>query len=301
MSVGLLFSGQGAQSVGMGASLNANNETARRLYQTADQVLGWSLSKICFEGPEAELTETRVCQPALYVMGAAITEILGAQGKLGTVSCAFGLSLGELTALQAAGVYDFETGLRLVAERGRLMQDACERSPGSMAVLIGGDRAAADELVAACDLDIANLNCPGQIVISGRKAGITEAVDKASGLGFKMAKELNVAGAYHSRLMQSAADAFAEFIRDTPFVPPKVPVYSNFTGQAVDNPAAIKEALIAQIVSPVRFEACLRHAVADTGCERFYECGPGGVLAGLVKRTDRSWTVESLAEYEDLA
>ena len=175
MGTGLLFSGQGAQFVGMGRTLCQNSELVDDLYTSANSILGWDLKQICFEGPDEALTETRVCQPALYVHGCALFKLLEAKGYIKDVGVVFGLSLGELTALAVAGVYDFETGLRLVAERGRLMQEACDATEGGMASVIGGEASAVQELCNRFDIQIANLNCPGQIVISGEKAKVMDA------------------------------------------------------------------------------------------------------------------------------
>jgi [acyl-carrier-protein] S-malonyltransferase len=299
MATGLLFSGQGAQQVGMGRSLCENSQTATELYDEANQVLGWDLKTICFEGPDEALMETKVCQPALYVQGYAIYTILKETGKLNGLKAACGLSLGELTALAAAGVYDFGTGLQLVAERGRLMQLACDATQGTMAAVIGGG---AEEVQAFCDefdIEIANLNCPGQIVVSGGKAQVLEAVAASKGR-FKLCKPLNVAGAYHSRLMVSARDAFAAFIRDFEFKRPEIAIYTNVTGGLVSEPEAIKACLIKQVVSAVRFEDCLRNMAAENGLSDFYECGPGKVLAGFAKRIDKTLNVSAMSEYTEI-
>lgn len=299
MVTGLLFSGQGAQSVGMGRSLYENSEIARALYDEANAVLGWDLKSICFDGPDAALTETKVCQPALYVQGYALYRIMEARGHLGELKAACGLSLGELTALAAAGVYDFATGLRLVAERGRLMQLACDATKGGMAAVIGGTP---EEVQLFCDefsIEIANLNCPGQIVISGDHAKIMEAVEASKGR-FKLCKPLNVAGAYHSRLMASARDAFADFVAGFEFKTPQIAVYTNVTGGQVSTPESIKEALVSQVVSSVRFEDCLRNMASENGIEQFYECGPGKVLAGFAKRIDKALPVIPMSEFAEI-
>jgi len=283
----------------MGHSLSENSAAARKLFEEANEVLGWDLRKACFEGPADVLTETRVCQPALFVHGLAVCAALREAGKLPETGGAAGLSLGELTALHFAGVFDFATGLEIVAERGRLMQAACEATEGGMASLIGGDLQAAYELAKKHDIDVANLNCPGQTVLSGDQNRVTAAVAEAKAAGFKMAVPLKVAGAYHSRLMQSAADAFAAFLQDKPFAEPHFPVFTNTTGQSVSEPEEIKNALVNQIVSPVRWEDCFRGLIA-LGITDFYECGPGGVLAGLARRIDRDANVSSLSEYADL-
>ncbi|MGJ8651196.1 MAG: ACP S-malonyltransferase [Opitutaceae bacterium] len=299
MATGLLFSGQGAQTVGMGRSLYENSDIAKALYDEANEVLGWDLKGICFDGPDEALTETKVCQPALYVHGYAIFSILKAQGKLNDVKTACGLSLGELTALAAAGVYDFATGLRLVAERGRLMQLACDATKGGMAAVIGGTPEDVQAFCDEFDIEIANLNCPGQIVISGDNEKVLEAVAASKGR-FKLCKPLNVAGAYHSRLMTSARDAFAEFIKDFDFKAPELVVYTNVTGGQISDPQAIKDALVSQVVSSVRFEDNLRNMAADNAVSDFYECGPGKVLAGFAKRIDKSLVITSISEFDEL-
>jgi [acyl-carrier-protein] S-malonyltransferase len=300
MSIGLLFSGQGAQKVGMGQSLYTESATARALYDEADAVLGWKLTEYCFEGPEETLTETRVCQPALYVQGYAIAAILRERGLLGDLRTTLGLSLGELTALAVGGAFDFATGLKIVAERGRLMQEACDATNGAMASLIGGSVEAAEELCAAHDIDVGNRNCPGQIVISGASEKVAAAVEAAkASKTFKMVVPLKVAGAYHSRLMESARVAFAEFLQTVEISSPEVTVFTNTTGETVSESDAIKAALVKQVVSTVRWDDCMNGAIG-LGVTEFYECGPGGVLAGLARRINRDAKVTSLAEYADL-
>jgi [acyl-carrier-protein] S-malonyltransferase len=300
MSIALLFAGQGAQKVGMGRSLHESSATVRQLYAQANEVLGWDLAKVSFEGPDEELTQTRVCQPALFVHGMALLACLREQGRLDEVRYALGLSLGEITALTAAGVFDFATGLRVVAERGRLMQQACEQTTGGMAAIIGEERAAVEQLCIECDIEAANFNAPGQIIVSGEKTKVAATVEAAKARGFKRVMLLNVAGAYHSRLMEPARAAFAAFLGDVIFAAPRFTVFTNTTGGAISDPLAIKEALVRQVVSPVRWEECMRAAVA-TGATGFWELGPGGVLAGLARRTDKSWSVQSYAEWTDLS
>lgn len=299
MAVALIFSGQGAQSVGMGKSLCRGSEAAGQVFEQANEALGWDLRTLCFEGPAETLTETRVCQPALYTHGIAVVAALRERGQLPEIGGAAGLSLGELTALHLAGVFDFATGLKVVAERGRLMQEACEATEGGMASLIGGDLQSAYDLAEKHDVDVANLNCPGQTVLSGDKDRVMAAVGDAKAAGFKMAVPLKVAGAYHSRLMQSAADAFATYLDGVEFHAPIMPVFTNTTGQQVSEPTEIKEALVKQVVSSVRWEDCFR-GLLTLGLTEFYECGPGGVLAGLAKRIDRDAKVISMAELGDL-
>ncbi|MDR2980987.1 MAG: ACP S-malonyltransferase [Puniceicoccales bacterium] len=295
----LLFSGQGAQKVGMGKSLYDNSPIAKEFYDRAENTLGFEFKKICFEGPESVLTETRVCQPALYVQGYVIAEILKSMGKLDGLKAALGLSLGELTAYAFAGVWDFETGLKIVAERGRLMQVACDATKGGMAAVVGGTIEDVRKLCAAYDIDVANMNCPGQIVISGDYNKVNEAAANAKSYGsFKLVKPLVVAGAYHSRLMEPARAAFEKFLAPIEFKAPKLTVFTNTTGKEINDPAAMKAALVKQVVSSVLWEDCLRGAVA-LGCTDFYECGPGAVLAGMMKRTDANAKVTSISEFAE--
>jgi [acyl-carrier-protein] S-malonyltransferase len=197
-------------------------------------------------------------------------------------------------------VFDFATGLRIVAERGRLMQLACEQSSGGMAAIIGEERSKVNELCREFDVEAANFNAPGQIIISGEKGKIAAAVAAAKDRGIKKVMPLNVAGAYHSRLMEPARAAFAAFLEPILFAAPRFTVFSNTTGQAIADPAAIKSALVKQIVSPVLWEDCMR-AVAAAGAREYWELGPGGVLSGLARRTDKSWAVKSFAEFTDLS
>ncbi len=299
-STALLFSGQGAQKVGMGSSLYENSTLARDIYDRADDILGWSLSEASFQGPEELLTETRVCQPALFVMGYALYAILKEDGRLDGLKAVIGLSLGELTALAAAEAFDFETGLRLVAERGRLMQQACAQTKGGMASLIGGTVAEAENLCAEFDIDLANLNCPGQTVVAGPVDRIEAALAAAKERGvFRMVVPLKVAGAYHSRLMEPAREGFADYLAECDVKKPSLPVYSNTHAKVLEDPPAIREALTRQLVSTVRWEDCMRNA-ATLGIDVFYECGPGKVLSGLARRTNKTWKMNSLAEYSDL-
>lgn len=299
MSLALIFAGQGAQKVGMGKSLYDGSAAARALYDQANQVLGWDLAKICFEGPEAELTQTKVCQPALFVHGLAVVAVLKERNQLPAVSYALGLSLGEVTALTLAGVFDFATGLKVVAKRGELMQIACERSVGGMAAIIGEERAKVYELCKEFDIEAANFNAPGQIIVSGDKAKVEALVAVAKEKGLKRIMPLNVAGAYHSRLMEPARAEFAQFLEGVTFNRPSFTVFTNTTGQAVCEPADIRTALVKQVVSSVLWEDCMRSAVA-AGATEFWECGPGGVLAGLARRTDKAWVVKSFSELSEL-
>ncbi len=296
----LLFSGQGAQKVGMGADLADKSPAARALYEQADRILGWSLSEVSFGGPEAKLTETRVCQPALYVHGLALLaawrEIAGQPPRF---DAAAGLSLGEYTAHAAAGTFTFETGLQLVAERGRLMQEACESTTGTMITLLGATPEQAREIAAACDVDLANLNCPGQIVLSGAQDAMAGVEAAAKERGVRRVIPLKVAGAYHSRLMASAARGLEPYLSKAEIVEPRVPVVANFSAESVTSPTQIRLALEAQVCGSVNWEDSIRRLVA-VGISHFVECGPNAVIAGLVKRINPQAHCLSLETYDDL-
>lgn len=284
----------------MGKSLADNSATAARLYARANEVLGWDLAKMCFEGPDELLVPTRVCQPALFVHGYTLYSLLQEQGRLGNLSTVLGLSLGEVTALTVAGVFDFDTGLRVVAERGRLMQVACEATRGGMASIIGEDIAKITDLCHEFDIEVANLNCPGQVVVSGEKTKVDACVTAAKERGMKKVIPLNVAGAYHSRLMEPARAEFAKFLQTIQFNAPKLKVLTNVTGKQVSSPDEIREMLIRQVVSSVRWEECMREA-AVLGATEFWECGPGAVLVGLARRINKEWSSKTFNEFTDLS
>lgn len=206
------------------------------------------------------------------------------------------MSLGEITAYTAAGVFNFATGLRVVAERGRLMQLACEKTVGGMAAIVGEERDRVKDLCAEFGIEAANFNAPGQIIVSGDKAQIDASVAACKERGWKRVIPLNVAGAYHSRLMEPARSAFAEFLNGIPFSAPRFTVYTNTTGQAISDPTALRQALVNQVVSSVLWEDCTRSAAAAKP-DAFWELGPGGVLAGLARRTEKSWVVRSFEEF----
>ena len=293
----LLFSGQGAQKVGMGSDWVAASTTARKMAMAADKVLGFGLTDVMFDGPEEELTKTSRCQPALYLHGlmglALIRERLP---ELVPVAAA-GLSLGEFTAHAAAGSFSFEDGLRLVARRGEFMEAACEATSGAMAALIGGDEAQVRALAAAAGVDVANFNAPGQIVISGTVAGIDAAIAQAKDFGIRRAIKLKVAGAYHSRLMQGAQDQLAAELATVYIQPPTVPVFCNFGASSVSDPADVRGMLEKQVTGSVRWTESIQALVA-AGHRTFLELGPGKVLAGLVAKIDPNTTVHSV---EDIA
>lgn len=286
--------------MGMGENLYQHSELAREFFDQADSILGWKLSKICFEGPEEALTETKVCQPALFVHGYAIYSVLIKRGMLDDATMAMGLSLGEVTACAAAGVFDFQTGLQVVAKRSELMQEACEHSDGSMAAVIGADRETVAAFCEELDVDMANLNCPGQIVISGESGKIAKAVEAGLERGFKRVLPLNVAGAYHSRLMGPARDGFEAFLADIEFKEPNLTLFTNTTGHPVSEPDEIRKALVQQTVSPVLWEDCMVNASA-AGATLFCELGVGSVLRGHVKRTNRDWENIGFGTWDQVA
>ncbi len=298
--IALLFAGQGAQAVGMGRDLAEKFPAADALFREADAILGRPLSTVTFSGPDSELVKTANCQPALFVHGLACLAALRSELPALPVHIAAGLSLGEFTAHAAAGTFTFADGLRLVAERGRLMQEACERTTGAMAALIGGDETLVRQIATEFGVDVANFNSPGQIVISGEDAKIDAALEVVRDRGIRKAAKLNVAGAYHSRLMQSAADALAPKLAATPMQPPAFSVVANVTARPVADPAEIRAALAAQVTGSVRWTETIEFLVDVEKVELFIELGPGGVIAGLVKRTRKDTPVLSITDTASL-
>ncbi|WP_018969988.1 ACP S-malonyltransferase [Rubritalea marina] len=295
----VLFSGQGAQKVGMGKDLVDAYPAAKALYEQADAALGRGLSEVVFEGPDEELTRTGNCQPALYLHGLACLEVLKEKVADLEIVAAAGLSLGEFTAHAAAGTFSFEDGLKVVEQRGAFMEEACNSTEGAMAAMIGGDEATVSALAEESDVDVANFNAPGQIVVSGSVEGVDKAVAGAKPAGIRMAKKLKVAGAYHSRLMQSAQDKLAPVLADTEITMPDVPVYSNFKATAVADLAEIRETLEKQVTGSVRWTESIQGLIAD-GHTTFIELGPGKVLAGLMGRIDKSVTMISVEDVASL-
>ena len=296
----LLFSGQGAQKVGMGADLCANSVSAHALYELADSRLGWPLSDYSFHGPEATLTETRICQPALYTHGLAILAAFEDHARRPLrFEAAAGLSLGEYTAHAAAGTFSFQTGLHLVQERGRLMQEACNATVGTMTTLLGATPELAREIAAACNVDVANLNCPGQVVLSGGVKEMEGVPALAKEKGIRKVIPLKVAGAYHSRLMAAAATGLAPYLTAAQLAAPRVPVVANFTADVTDGADQILRALDAQVCGTVRWTESIQRLIA-MGFTDFVECGPGGVIAGLLKRIDPAATCLSLESHADI-
>lgn len=293
----LLFAGQGAQSVGMGRDLGDQFPAARDLFLQADQILGRKLSEIMLNGPNEELTRTSNCQPALFVHGLACLSILRELAGDFPVAGAAGLSLGELTAHAAAGTFDFASGLKLVQRRGELMDEACAATAGGMAAMIGADENVVRQLAADEDVDVANINAPGQIVISGELAKVEAAVGLAKEYNIRRATLLNVAGAYHSRLMDSAYQQLGAALLEVQMQLPRFPVISNVTGEEVPTLPEIRRALQDQVTSTVRWVDCME-TLLKLGCELFVELGPGGVLAGLLKRIRKDAEIISVSDAE---
>ncbi len=275
-----LFAGQGAQRVGMGKDLAGAFPAARALFERASKILGYDLLRVCAEGPAAELERTDRCQPALLVHALACLEAARAKG-LPEAEAAAGLSLGEYTAHVYAGSLDFDDAVRLVERRGRYMQEACDTTPSGMTAIIGLDRTAVEE---ACrgqgEVGIANLNAPGQIVISGEKTALEKAAARCIELGARRSVPLKVAGGYHSPVMKPAQEKMRKELEGVRISPPRVPVYANVAARPLSDPEEIRAALAAQICGPVLWEETIR----AIGASRYVELGPGGVLAGLVRR-----------------
>jgi [acyl-carrier-protein] S-malonyltransferase len=299
--IALLFAGQGAQAIGMGRDLAAEYPVAANLFRRADEILGFPLSRIAFEGPVDELTKTSICQPALYVHGLAGLAALQERIPGFSFGATAGLSLGEFTAHAAAGTFDFETGLRLVAKRSQAMQEACEKTEGTMAAVIGGEENRIRELAAAAGVDVANLNSPGQIVLSGEASKIAVAVSLAKEYGARKAVELQVAGAFHSRLMESAYLKLKEALKATPFNTPTVPVVCNVDATSVNDPASIRRTLADQVTGSVRWTESIGYLIDHLHCGQFVEIGPGGVLAGLVSRIRKGTPVIPISDSATLA
>ena len=286
----------------MGRDLCEQHPAARALFEEADEIAGYALSEICFEGPAERLNQTAVTQPAVYLHSAAAHRLLTAEGV--TAVCAAGHSLGEYSALHAAGVVDFRQGLELVLERGRLMQDAGEREAGTMAAVIGLDDDEVSILCAQVDggesVVAANFNAPGQVVISGEAVAVEELTEKARAAGAKRVLELPVSGAFHSRLMAPAAAEMASLLNAADLRAPQIPIVTNVSAQPVSDVAELKKHLIAQITSPVRWTDSIR-SICQAGIERAVEVGPGSVLKGLVRRIAPELSVATAATVDDIA
>lgn len=281
----LLFAGQGAQAVGMGRDFAAAMPAARKLFDRANEVLGYDLATVCFQGPEGELTKTEHAQPGIYLVSWVAFELLRERVPGLEFQATAGLSLGEFTALAAAGALSFEDGLKVVRQRGRFMQEACDATQGGMAAVIGLDEAALQPVCDETGVQLANLNCPGQIVISGATDKIAAACELAKARGAKKALPLTVAGAYHSPLMAGAQPKLEAALAGISIQSATVPVISNVTAAPHGEPAQIRATLVRQVTASVRWEASMRALLAQ-GFTRFIELGPGAALSGFLKRID---------------
>ncbi len=293
----LLFAGQGAQVVGMGKDLAEKFPTAKAWFDRANTALGYDLAGICFNGPEAELTKTENAQPGIFLVSWVAFQLLKEQAPNLKFEATAGLSLGEFTALTAAGVMSFEDGLRVVRQRGKFMQEACEVTKGGMAAIIGLDEALTREACAEAGVVLANLNCPGQLVISGEAEKIAKACELAKAKGAKRAIPLVVAGAYHSPLMASAQPKLGAELGKVKLATPTVPVISNVTAQAHDGNVSAK--LVEQVCASVRWEESMRVLLAQ-GYTRFIELGPGTALSGFMKRIDKTAQMLNVADVASL-
>jgi [acyl-carrier-protein] S-malonyltransferase len=295
----LLFAGQGAQAVGMGKDLAEKFPSAKAWFDRANAALGYDLASICFNGPEAELTKTENAQPGIFLVSWVAFQLLKERVPTLKFDATAGLSLGEFTALTAAGAMSFEDGLRVVRQRGRFMQEACEATRGGMAAVIGLDEAPMREVCAKGGVVLANLNCPGQLVISGESDKIGKAVELAKAKGAKRAIALPVAGAYHSPLMAGAQPKLKAELAKIMISSPGVPVISNVTAQAHSTPADISARLVEQVTSSVLWEKSMRYLLAQ-GFTLFIELGPGTVLSGFMKRIDKNVQMLNVADVASL-
>jgi [acyl-carrier-protein] S-malonyltransferase len=311
----LLFAGQGAQVVGMGKDLAEQFPSANAWFDRANAALGYDLASICFNGPDIELTKTENAQPGIFLVSWVAFQLL--QEKVGVQASACsppdtlkrelqlifnataGLSLGEFTALTAAGAMSFEDGLRVVRQRGKFMQEACDATRGGMAAVIGLDEAPTREVCAEAGVVLANLNCPGQLVISGETEKISKAIELAKAKGAKRAIPLPVAGAYHSPLMAGAQPKLQAELAKVNLSAPSVPVISNVTAQPHGTPAEITARLIEQVTSSVLWENSMRYLLAQ-GFTRFIELGPGTALSGFMKRIDKTAQMLNVADAASL-
>jgi [acyl-carrier-protein] S-malonyltransferase len=288
-----VFPGQGAQFSGMGKDLYDNSDIAKEMFSRANEILGFEITKIMFEGSDNELKETKVTQPAIFLHSTILATVLGESFKPDMVA---GHSLGEISSLVVNNALSFEDGLRLVSKRALAMQAACEKEPSTMAAILGLDDNVVEEICAGVDgvVVAANYNCPGQLVISGSVPAVEKACEVATESGARRALLLPVGGAFHSPLMEPAREELAAAIEATEFKTPICPVYQNVVACAVTDPAEIKKNLVAQLTAPVRWTQTMHSMIAD-GAEEVIEVGPGKVLQGLFKKVDRKFPTSSAA------
>src|SRR5271170_161001 len=295
----LLFAGQGAQVVGMGKDLAGKFPPAKAWFDRANAALGYDLAGICFNGPEAELTKTENAQPGIFLVSWVCFELLKEHAPNLKFDATAGLSLGEFTALTVAGAMSFEDGLRVVRQRGKFMQEACDATRGGMAAIIGLDENLTREVCAEAGVVLANLNCPGQLVISGEADKIEKACELAKAKGARKAIPLPVAGAYHSPLMAGAQVKLQSELAKIKISPPIVPVISNVTAQPHNSPTEISARLVEQVTASVLWENSMRYLLAQ-GFTRFIELGPGAALSGFMKRIDKTAQMMNVADVASL-
>ncbi|MGH7976050.1 MAG: ACP S-malonyltransferase [Limisphaerales bacterium] len=291
----VLFAGQGAQAVGMGKDLAEKFPSAKAWFDRANDTLGYDLASICFNGPESELTKTENAQPGIFLVSWVCFELLKEKIPNLKFDATAGLSLGEFTALMAAGAMNFEDGLRVVRQRGKFMQEACDATRGGMAAIIGLEETPTREVCAEAGVVLANLNCPGQLVISGEVEKIAKAIELAKAKGAKRAIPLPVAGAYHSPLMAGAQAKLQNELAKIKISPPIVPVISNVTARPHNSPTDISTRLVEQVTSSVLWENSMRFLLSQD-FTRFIELGPGTALSGFMKRIDKTAQVLNVAD-----
>lgn len=294
MKKAFVFPGQGAQFSGMGKDMYEQSALAKELFEKANEILGFRITDIMFEGSDEDLRQTKVTQPAVFLHSVILAKTYAEKFEPSMVA---GHSLGEFSALVAAGALSFEDGLVLVSKRAMAMQKACELQPSTMAAIIGLSDEKVEEICASIDGVVvpANYNCPGQLVISGSMEAIDAACDKLKEAGAKRALKLSVGGAFHSPLMQPAQEELAAAIEQAQFMTPICPVYQNVSTQGETDPAVIKANLVKQLTSPVKWTQSVQNMIAD-GVEQFVEVGPGSVLQGLVKKIQRDMPATSIQE-----
>lgn len=299
--ISILFPGQGSQYVGMGSDLYQKFDMAKEIYKRAEVILGYDIKEISFNGPPEELKKTEICQPAIFLHSIILFKLLREKGV--AIDCVAGHSLGEYVSLTAAGSVDFANGLRLIKKRGELIKEASERNPGSMAAIIGLDRKKVrkicKELSKKGVLQPVNYNSPGQIVVSGSKELISQAIESAKSEGALKALELEVSGAFHTVFMKRAYDGIGEYLENFSIMRPDIPIISNVTIKPMTKPDEIKKNIAQQLISPVMWEDSIRYMI-DKGTDIFIEVGPGRVLRGLLKRIDKNAVCLGIDRADDL-